>query len=82
MKFTTKIYHVVGIIDFLNYLVKVDKNLSGIGVDDLLMKISDSQKVTFGDAIDTILSVQDICDILDCDVPPEVNNDMLIGLGS
>lgn len=80
MKFSEKTYNVVSVNDFLDHLVSV-KAVEGDS-DELLDQISDSGSVSFGDAVDTLVSAKMICDILGCDVPSEVNPNMLVGLGS
>jgi len=82
MKFTERVYHVVDISDFLNHIIATDKNFVGDSVESLYDRISESSEVTFGDAIDTIVTAQSICDILECEMPQGVDQDMLIGLGS
>jgi hypothetical protein len=76
----SKIYNVVDIYDFLDHLISTE--LPGSDSNDLMIRISDSSKVSFGDAFDTIIFAKDVCDILDCKVPADVDPNTLIGLGS
>ena len=80
--FTTTLYQVVDIYDFLDYLVSNNESFKDSNSSDLFDTISSSNKVTFGDAQDTLVYALDICNILGCDLPEGVDPKMLIGLGS
>lgn len=82
MNFTTNVYHVVGILDFLDYLVKTDPKFQGEDTYALMENISESGKVSFGDAVNTIVYASDICNILKCDCPKDVDPHTFVGLGS
>lgn len=80
--FSTTLYNVVDIYDFLDHLVKTDESFKGLTSNDLFERISDSSKVSFGDAHDTLVYALTVCDILECDMPEGVDPKTLVGLGS
>ena len=78
MAFSTHIYNVVSVHQFLEYL----SGGNDASASDLMDKITSSNKVSFGDAVDTILTAQDVCDIVEVNLPVGLDPTMLIGLGS
>jgi len=78
MAFSTQTYNVVPVHEFLDYLSGGDNE----SASDLMDKISCSGEVSFGDAVDTILTAQDVCDIVEVNLPVGLDPTMLIGLGS
>lgn len=81
MNFSAQTYTVVPVNQLLENLA-ANQFPAGVTANDLMDTISASNSVSFGDAIDTILSTKTVCDILGCDVPDGVDPYMLVGLGS
>lgn len=82
MVLTETIYHVVPLVDFLQHLIATQSNFAGADIDELIDQISDSGRVSFGDAVDTLVHASEICKILECDVPSGIEPNKLVGLGS